>query len=142
VTNRPRNVGTAAESATVRYARDHGFPMAERRALRGASDAGDVLLCPGVIVEVKAGQAARAASDTLVHNWLEQTERERRNAGADIALLVTVRPGIGAGNAGRWWAHIRSETHRGAPIRLHLADALIWLRALGWGDPLDEDGAA
>lgn len=139
--SRSRDIGTAAETAIVRYAREHGFPMAERRALRGKADAGDVLLCPGIIVESKAGEAARGASDALIHNWLEQTERERRNAGAHIALLVTVRPNIGPRNAGRWWAHLRSDHHGGAPVRMHLANALTWLRTLGYGDPVEPEPA-
>lgn len=137
---RPRDIGTAGESAVVRCARARGFPMAERRALRGALDAGDVLLCSGVVLEVKAGQLARTASDALIRTWLKQTERERVNAGADIALLVTVRPGIGAVNAHRWFAHLWSP-HYQAPVRMDLGDALTWLRRLGYGSPL-EDGAA
>lgn len=133
---RPRDIGTAAESAIVRVARERGFPMAERRALRGAADAGDILLTAGVIIEAKAGQAAKTASDTLIHNWLDQTERERVNAGAAVAILVTVRPGIGPANAHRWHAHLRSHHHGGAHIRLTLADALVWLRLAGWGEPL------
>jgi hypothetical protein len=56
MTNRSKNIGTAAETAVVKAARAYGFPGAERRALHGSTDLGDILLCPGVIVEVKAGK--------------------------------------------------------------------------------------
>jgi hypothetical protein len=150
VTNRPKAIGTQAETAVVHAARRHGFPGAERRALRGRHDVGDVLLCPGVILEVKGGQAARTASDALVSAWLTETERERVNAGAAVAVLVTVRPGVGPVNADRWTAHLRvghlaqlrgwpaCEPVDATPVRLALGDALAILRAGGYGDPLSD----
>ena len=50
--NKPKRIGTAAETAVTRYARTAGFPLAERRALAGGADLGDILLAPGVIVGV------------------------------------------------------------------------------------------
>ena len=38
--------GTAAETALVKYLRDHGFPGAERRAMTGEFDQGDVTGTP------------------------------------------------------------------------------------------------
>src|SRR5690606_4660297 len=52
---KPRDTGTRAETAVVRYRRDHGWPHAERRALRGNQDAGDITGTPGVCWSVKAG---------------------------------------------------------------------------------------
>lgn len=105
--NRPKNIGTAAETAVVRTARTHGFPHADRLTLTGALDRGDVGLCPGVILEIKGGEAARSASDHMITKWLNETDRERTNAGADIAFLVVQRRGVGAPNAHRWWAYWR-----------------------------------
>lgn len=148
---RPKDIGTAAETAVVRAARRLGFPGAERRALHGSTDLGDVLLCPGAIVEVKGGDAARKASDGQIAAWLGETDRERLNAGAAVGLLVTQRSGIGATNADRWWAHLSLDqlaSWRGlirvpgaagvdvAPVRLFLGDALLLLRTCGWGEPL------
>lgn len=45
MTNRPKAIGTAAETAVVRYLAAHGFPAAERRALHGATDHGGAR-CP------------------------------------------------------------------------------------------------
>lgn len=146
MTNRPKNIGTAAETAVVRAARAHGFGLADRLTLTGALDRGDIGLCPGVIVEVKGGQAAKTASDAQIEKWLAETERERINAGADVAILVTARAGIGAPNAHRWWAHWRlgslayagligaGQRTQGIPVRMTLADALTLLRHAGYGD--------
>lgn len=148
--NKPKNIGTAAETAVVRAARTRGFPGADRLTLTGVLDRGDVGLAPGVIVEVKGGQAARAASDALIVKWLAETERERVNAGADVALLVTQRPGIGAPNAHRWACHMWAGTFLQlvaataavtvpdphAPIRMTFDSALALLRARGYGQPI------
>ena len=147
--NRPKQIGTAAETAVVKAARRLGFPNADRLTLTGANDRGDVGLCPGVIVEVKGGQAAKAAGDGLIQSWLVETSIERVNAGADFAILVTQRAGIGLPNAHRWWAHMRVGTFLDlmggmpipppmldSPLRMTLADALALFRAAGFGEPI------
>ena len=55
MTNRPKAIGTAAETAVVRYLAAHGFPNAERRALHGATDLGDITGTPSLCWEVKGG---------------------------------------------------------------------------------------
>lgn len=145
--NRPKQIGTAAETAVVRAARRLGFPGADRLTLTGSKDRGDIGLCPGVIIEVKGGAAAKDASDSLIDAWLEETNREAFNAGADVAFLVVQRRGVGAPNAHRWWAYWRLnwlENLRGTdpvftpdrtPIRMRLVDALRILRVAGYGNP-------
>lgn len=149
MTNRPKAIGTAAETAVVRAARTRGFPLTDRLTLTGALDRGDIGLCPGIILEVKGGQAAKTASDALIASWLLETERERRNAHAAIGILVTARAGIGAGNAHRWWAHLRlgdvallidrgsytPEELAEQPVRMTLITALVLLRTAGYGEP-------
>ena len=85
-------------------ARRLGFPNADRLTLAGRLDRGDVGLCPGVVLEVKGGDAARIASDGDIGRWLDETERERVNAHAAHAFLVVQRGHVGAINAHRWWA--------------------------------------
>ena len=145
--NRPKAIGTAAETAVVRALRRHGFPHAERRALTGTLDQGDVTGCVGIVFEIKGGAAAKTASDGQVAEWLAETERERVNAGADIGVLVLQRAGIGAGNADRWWAVLRWQVARPVepdwvPVRATLADACRVLRGWGFGTPMDDEGAA
>lgn len=148
--NRPKAIGTAGETAVVRVLRLNGWPSAERRALTGAQDCGDVTGTPGIVWEVKAGDAAKRASDGLVQLWLDQTEVERVNAGADVGVLVLARAGIGAPNAARWWAVMRwaamTRLHDGTarqldavadePVRLRLATVCAVLRSAGYGEPL------
>ncbi len=152
MTNRPKAIGTAAESAVVRFCQDNGFPHSERRALRGSLDRGDILLTAGVIAEVKGGAAAETASDGLIAAWLAETEKERINAGAAVALLVTKRRAVGAQRAGQWsawftmrtlhtigWAPIwapQSMGVQGVTLRTTLHEALTVLRAAGYGEEL------
>lgn len=77
--------GTTAERDVVRYL-NRWWPAAERRALSGNKDKGDVAGIPGVVVEVKAAQRQMLAA------WRRETEVERLNAGAESCLLVVKRP--------------------------------------------------
>lgn len=145
--NKPKAIGTAGETAVVRYAQANGFGGAERLALHGTLDEGDATLCPGVGVEVKSGHAAETASDAKIAAWLAEAEAERRNRGADVMLLVLKRKGKGAANAGQWWAFlpgaafVRLATNGDIDIelpavRITLAEALTLLRRSFYGDPL------
>jgi len=147
--NKPRAIGTYAETAVVRVARSCGFPWADRFALHGRRDVGDVTLCPGLIVEVKGGEMAKHATDLDIENWLDETARERDNANALVAFLVVQRPRVGAQNASRWWAYWRLGWiadlddrpwiyARHMPVRCTLGQSLTMLRAAGYGTPLDE----
>src|SRR5690606_15879618 len=103
--SRSKDIGTRAETAVAKYLRANGFEHAERRALRGAADAGDITGTPGICWEVKARK--RPISDTDVAAWLAETETEAAAADAEIGVLVVRRPGVGEAHAGRWWAYMR-----------------------------------
>ena len=139
MTNRPKQIGTLGETAVVKAMRANGFPGAERRALAGANDLGDINLCPGVIAEVKWGAHAKNASLADIASWWRETERERHNSGAVIGLLVVQRKGYGDQRAdmsrafldlGVVWGHDHLR------VELVLHEALEVLRKEGWGDPL------
>ncbi|MEU6206381.1 hypothetical protein ABZ814_22685 [Micromonospora musae] len=147
---RPRDIGTAAESATVKYLVANGFPHAERRSLRGALDAGDITGTPSVAWEVKGGDAARNASDLTITRWMQELAVEMTNANAKAGVLVVQRAGVGPANAGRWWAWMPAfqlvdlatnsdpddlVTEQAFPVRMLLADAVTLLRAAGYGEP-------
>lgn len=140
---RPRDIGTAAETAVVRYLRAHGWPEAERRQLRGNLDAGDITGTPGICWEIKGGNAAKTASDGLVTQWLADTERERINAGARLGILVMQRAGYGPDRCYMWWAviplHVLVDMLPGEffpdfypewPVRMHLGN-LVQLMKVG-----------
>lgn len=151
--NRPKAIGTAAETAVVRYMRQHGWPNAERRALAGSTDLGDITGCPGLCVEVKGGKAAEVSADADLAAWFAQTDIETENSRAEIGLLVCKRKAVGPGNAGSWWAWLRLsdcsaiQTSYGVAdpstcpdhyVRMTLRQALWLLRHGGYGTPLHE----
>ncbi len=150
--NKPKQIGTRAETAVARYLAANGFPHAERRTLRGREDAGDITGTPGVCWEVKGGEAAKSASDFDVDRWLLELENEIGHAGADVGVLVLQRRGIGPQRAGLWTAAMmlgdlgraawvdgipRHTLAYDVPVRLALAHAVTILRAAGYGEPLE-----
>lgn len=158
MTNKPKAIGTACETAVVRYLVPNGFGSAERSALHGGLDEGDITGTPGIAWEVKGGHAAETASDAQIDAWLVETEVERVNRRADVAALVTKRKGKGATSAGQWWAWLPGRTFvelatgcsvsyctdRFAlpAVRITLADLVTLLRRAGYGDPINERTAA
>ena len=149
IVNRPRNIGTAAETAVVKVLKPY-WPTADRSPLRGSHDQGDIRGTGCIIWEVKAGAAAKGRTSTgepapgLVTEWLRQTEVERENAGARLGVLVTTRRGVGADNARRWWAWLSvaaladitgAPGHTNpAPVRLELGALLDLLADQGFTD--------
>ena len=140
--SRPRDIGTRAESAVVAVLRANGFATAERSALHGNRDQGDITGTP-VCWEVKGGHAAEQASDSQVLAWMAELDTECVHKGADLGVLVMKRKGVGHGNAERWWAvmwlHDIGEAYgfphgplAAIPVRMTLADACRVLRALGY----------
>jgi hypothetical protein len=132
-TSAPRNrntskaKGTAWESEVVKYLRANGFEQAERRALAGNADKGDILVCPGVIAECKAWATF---TDGDVVEWWAETATEKKNANASVALLIIKRPRKGADRAWCWrqgeWGYWHAQ---------FLSEALEELRDMGWGSP-------
>ena len=153
---RPKDIGTSAETAVVRALRRLGWPHAERRALAGTLDLGDITGCPGICWEVKGGQAAKDAGDGQIALWLAETERERVNGNAMIGVLVVQRRGVGPANAHRWWVHLPlwqvaelangqalTDAHTALlPVRMLLTDVCTLLRDAGYGEPLPGEAVA
>ncbi|MNW49603.1 hypothetical protein D3C74_270290 [compost metagenome] len=153
-----KDIGTRAETGIVTYVRTLGFPHADRLALRGSADAGDIRLTAGltagIIIEVKAGAAAKNASDAQIQAWVQETDREQRQAGAEFGFLVTARNGYSPRRPGLWWVHTdlgtlqrltspaawaMSDMHlEPFRVRLTLDHLLALLRLSGWGDPMTE----
>lgn len=89
-----RRKGTAWETQVVDYLRAHGSPHAERRALNGSKDRGDVAGLPGVVIEAKSATRVEMAA------WLDEAEQERTNDGADVAVVWVKRRGRTSPGAG------------------------------------------
>lgn len=103
--NRPKQIGTAAETATLRVALPY-FPDAERRVLHGNADQGDIRLNRHWVVEVKGGKQTVQVGDKKLAGWVDELYTEIGHAGAQHGFLVLQRAGVGAPNAHRWWAYI------------------------------------
>ena len=141
---RSKDIGTAGETAVVKVLRVSGFPDAERAALRGNQDIGDITGVGPVCFEVKSGKAAETASDGQVLAWMAELDTECVHKGADLGVLVMKRKGVGHGNADRWWAvmwlHDIADSWTAVvygpvdniPVRMTLADACRVLLALGY----------
>lgn len=127
--------GTETERMIVRYLAENGFPRAERRALAGASDKGDVTGIDGVCIEVKGDRSNKVSA------WKAETVAEAANAGVGMYLLV-VR--IERKPVERWEVHMpwnflgSSHLMIGGPledwqwVRLDLRLAVPMLRAMGY----------
>jgi hypothetical protein len=79
--------GTAWESSVVGYLRENGVPHAERRALNGSKDRGDIAGIPGVVIEAKNERRVELAA------WLDEATTERDNDGAAIGVAWFKRRG-------------------------------------------------
>ena len=88
--------GTAGESAVVNYLRHAGWPSAERRALTGTQDKGDITGVPGITIEVKNTQKM------LLSEWMSELAREMLNTGDDVGFIVAKKRGTT--DVGEWYA--------------------------------------
>ena len=96
-----RGKGTHAESQVVTYLAEHGFPDAERRALNGAKDRGDIAGVPGVCIEVK-----NAARQCLAE-WVDEAAEEGGNAHVPVNVVWHKRRG--KGSPGQWFVTMSGE---------------------------------
>lgn len=85
--SRSKAKGTAWETTIVTYLREHGVPHAERRALAGTLDRGDIAGIPGVVIE------AKSAARLDLAGWLAEAETERANDNATHGIVWAKRTG-------------------------------------------------
>jgi len=85
MTNPSKKRGTQFESDVVAFLRRVGFPHAERRALGGIHDRGDILGIPGWVLEAKATREIDLAGA------LTEAAAEARNAGARYYAAIVKR---------------------------------------------------
>lgn len=94
--SKAKQKGTAAETAVVKYLRDHGFIHAERRPLTGANDMGDITGCGPIVFEVKNHKSLDFSG------WLKELQVETANAKANTGAVVAKKRGTT--NPGEWYA--------------------------------------
>jgi hypothetical protein len=145
-----RNRGHNAERAVAKYLRDNGFPHAERAvragfatASRTVADPGDIRGCLGVVVSVK--DAATERLDQWMAELDAMDDREVPMGDAPARLLVHKRRGHA--DPGRWWCWMRASTFAAEldnaetsfvfPVRMEFGDAVMVLRAAGYGQAIE-----
>lgn len=94
--NPARRKGTAGENGVIDYLRRRGWPYAERRALGGSKDRGDVAGIAGVVLEVKNCAKWQPAA------WLAEAAAEQANDNAVLSAVVVKKRGTT--DAGQWYA--------------------------------------
>lgn len=101
--SKARAKGTLGENGVVNYLKEHGFKYAERRALAGSNDKGDVAGINGIVIEVKNHKTYK------ISEWIKETEIEKENASADFGILIVKPNGVGVSNTRKWWAVMTLE---------------------------------
>lgn len=94
--SKARQKGTAAETAVVKYLQERGYTWAERRALAGVLDKGDITGIPGVVFEVKDCAKVELAK------WVDELKAEMINA--KVSTGTVVRKRRGTMDVGEWFA--------------------------------------
>jgi len=79
--------GTSAETAVVNYLKDKWNIPAERRALTGAFDKGDISGISDVVFEIKNHKTM------VLGQWMEELKVEVTNANAETGVVVHKRKG-------------------------------------------------
>lgn len=125
MTTKSKARGTATERMAVRHLQT-AWPEAERRALAGKFDRGDIIGVPHTTIEVKGERANR------LPEWKFETLTEQRNNGDLLCLLIVRRD---YQPVGRWDAWMpASQLSDWAPediwIRMDLDDAVRVLQML------------
>ena len=95
--SKQRAKGTKAETAVVKYLREHGYPEADRAPLRGKLDTGDVAGIRKVVIEIKNHRTYQIPA------WLRELETEITNAQAEHGFVVVKPNGVGEARVGDWW---------------------------------------
>lgn len=96
-----KRAGTWAETMVVNWLQLHGYPWAERRALQGANDKGDIAGVDGRVIEVKNEKRID------LPGYLKELEAEKANAEADEGAVVIRRRGTQ--DVGQWYAVMTVE---------------------------------
>ncbi len=85
MTNPSKQRGTAFETAVCDYLRTHGHPNAERKAMQGANDCGDITGITNWTFELKAERRLDLAGA------LAEAQLERTNAGTAWCAAIIKR---------------------------------------------------
>ena len=89
--SKSKDIGTRGETKVTRFLNERGV-KAERRALSGAEDKGDVKILfkqkEEMTLEVKTGKMTVNPSRSQIEEWIRQAVVEGDNAGCRAALVI------------------------------------------------------
>ena len=89
--SKSKDIGTRGETKVARFLNERGV-KAERRALSGAEDKGDVKILfkqkEEMTLEVKTGKMTVNPSRSQIEEWIRQAVVEGGNAGCSAALVI------------------------------------------------------
>ena len=94
--NKSKIKGTKGETAVVKYLQECGWKTAERRALKGTLDCGDIAGVADVCLEVKNTKTKDLAG------WTKELIAEIKNAKAKTGAIIHNR--VGKTDVGEWYA--------------------------------------
>lgn len=89
--SKSKDIGTRGETKVTKFLNERGV-KAERRALSGAEDKGDVKILfkqkEEMTLEVKTGKMTVNPSRSQIEEWIRQAVVEGGNAGCSAALVI------------------------------------------------------
>lgn len=94
--SKAKQKGTAAETAVVQWLKTQGWIHAERRALQGNLDKGDINMGSPVVIEVKDCKAI------TLSEWLKELKVEMANA--EVITGAVIAKKRGTMDVGEWYA--------------------------------------
>jgi hypothetical protein len=109
--SKAKQKGTLAETAVADYLKTFWHNV-ERRVLSGKNDKGDIAGVPYTTIEVKNHKSYKLSE------WMEETERERTNAGSQYGILVVKPIRVGVTKVEKWWAVLPLEQIAGLVAEL------------------------
>lgn len=131
--SRNKDAGTWAETQVVRLYIAAGWAGAERRALRGLGDAGDIAGIPDFCTQVKNVAALR------LETWFDEVLKQQQNAGASGCLLVVRKKYKPVAKWDAWMPYAQlcpsaATLPEGVTpwVRMDLDLAQAWMKAAGY----------
>ena len=119
MSRRPRDIGTAAETAVVRHLQTSGFPLAERRALHGAKGA-NPLVSAGMRYDESGPGSATNAHRGLTHSSGTSREGLGMNPSNCVhcgATLPAATPGRGGRQTARKFCSLECKGRHRTALR-------------------------
>ena len=96
VMSKAKQKGTAAETAVVMWLKAEGWVHAERRALSGNLDKGDINMGAPVVIEVKDHKTI------TLSEWMKELKVEMANANVTMGAVIAKKRGTM--QVGDWYA--------------------------------------